>query len=256
VRPGDKLADRKPYVAFYAGAEYTEIPMDNYDATMDYLTRNDVRFLSLYYPVIDAVRPVLSPLLTDPAVILGELRYKQVYAREEGLFIYERTGQQNPLRWTRLTDPDVGRVASPAWSPDGKRIAFVKKGERDGGILWVPSDGSALPRELFDGPANDGHPAWSHDGTRLAFASTLSGNWDVYVCTLATHRAVQVTSNPEADGAPSWFPGDRDLAFVSSHGNRTDLWKLNLETGELTQLTHTGGNTSRSCHRRETASRG
>jgi hypothetical protein len=242
VRPGDRLADRKPYVAFYSGAEYTEIPMDNYDATMDYLVRDDVRFLSLFFPVIDAVRPVLSPLLTDKAVILGELRYKQVYAREEGLFIYERTGQPNPLRWTRLTPSDVGQIASPAWSPDGRAIAFVRKGEHDGAVLWMPADAGSPPQVLVDGPGNDGHPAWSRDGTRLAFASTQSGNWDVYVYTLATRRAEQVTTHPEADGAPSWLGGDRGLVFVSSQGDRTDLWRLDLDTRERTQLTNTGNN--------------
>jgi polyisoprenoid-binding protein YceI/WD40 repeat protein len=53
---------------------------------------------------------------------------------------------------------------TPAWSPDGARIAF----NRDGDIYLVRPDGTGL-RQLTSGPARDGSPAWSRDGRWLAF---------------------------------------------------------------------------------------
>lgn len=242
VRPGDKLADRKPYTAFYAGATYVEIPLDNYDETMDYLMREDVRFLSLYYPVIDAIRPVFSRLITDEAVVQGEFRYKQVIALESGLIVYERTGEPDPLRWQRIGQPVEGVIASLAWSPDGATIAYVRKGAHQGAIYAIAADGSSPERLLVDTPGNDGHPAWSRDGRRLAFASTQAGPWNLYILDVATGAIRQVTDTPANDGAPSWLAGDRGLVFVSSRGGARNLWTIDLATGDTAQLTSGGDN--------------
>jgi dipeptidyl aminopeptidase/acylaminoacyl peptidase len=62
---------------------------------------------------------------------------------------------------------------SPAWSPDGKRIAYVFELVR---VYVMDADGRNRIR-LIQGK----DPAWSPDGRYVAFASNALGNWEIYV---------------------------------------------------------------------------
>ena len=65
----------------------------------------------------------------------------------------------------------------PAWSPDGRKIAFQSKrrvGGNSGEIYVMNADGSGK-RNLTRNPAQDGSPSWSPDGRRIAFVSNRDG---------------------------------------------------------------------------------
>ncbi|HVK15827.1 MAG TPA: hypothetical protein VM533_02700, partial [Fimbriiglobus sp.] len=79
----------------------------------------------------------------------------------------------------RITDGDH-LDAWPAWSSDGKRLAFVSNRTGDYDVWLVNADGTG-PRNLTANPARDTSPAWSPDGKKLAFVSTRDGGSDVYV---------------------------------------------------------------------------
>jgi TolB protein len=67
----------------------------------------------------------------------------------------------------------------PAWSPDGKRLAFTSNRDRNYEIYAVDSTG-AIAVNLTNDPAFDHFAAWSHDG-RLAFVSDRDGGFEIYV---------------------------------------------------------------------------
>src|SRR5919201_2586518 len=101
----------------------------------------------------------------------------------------------------RITD-DFADARQPAWSPDGKSIAF--QSYRDGGWhIWsVRPDGSNL-KQLTSGPFDDREPQYSHDGTRIAFSSDRSGNYDIWIMDLKTGRLTPRTTQASIESMPA-----------------------------------------------------
>ena len=67
-------------------------------------------------------------------------------------------------------------IFAPAWSPDGRRIAFASGRDGNFEIYVINADGSRQ-RRLTRNTGRDVGPVWSPDGRRIAFES----NWQVYV---------------------------------------------------------------------------
>jgi Tol biopolymer transport system component len=80
---------------------------------------------------------------------------------------------------TNLTADPAPDIA-PAWSPDGRQIAFASRRDQNWDLYLMQSDGTGL-RRLTDSQAYDSDPAWSPDGEQIAFSSTRSGNLDIYL---------------------------------------------------------------------------
>lgn len=112
----------------------------------------------------------------------------------------------------RLTQ-NVGFVGSPAWSPDGTKIAFdcqVDSGNDD--ICVVNADGTGFTR-LTNDPARDYGAAWKPDGSALAFATTRFGV-DEIVLMSATGGSVTRIGAGLLGSEPTWSPDGSQLAFV------------------------------------------
>ncbi|HET9436987.1 MAG TPA: hypothetical protein VFO64_02210 [Gaiellaceae bacterium] len=135
--------------------------------------------------------------------------------------------------------------ASPAWSPDGSRIAFATS--RHGGtnyeIYAMNADGSGLTR-LTNNTWNDGSPSWSPDGSRIAFASnTASGISELFVMNADGSNPTQLTSNMDFESTPVWSPDGSKIAFGknayqgAAGWTGTDIYVMNADGSGATNLT-------------------
>jgi TolB protein len=107
---------------------------------------------------------------------------------------------------TQLTFNDSFDYA-PAWSPDGRRIAFDSF-DRDGGdmeIFVMDADGSNQT-QLTNNTSNNIQPAWSPDGRRIAFSSNRDGDDEIFVMDADGGNQTQLTNNTSQDTYPAWCP--------------------------------------------------
>jgi TolB protein len=122
-----------------------------------------------------------------------------------------------------------GDASWPAWSRDGRRLAFTSVDRR--GIFVVNVDGTGL-RRVTRTQTLDIQPAWSPDGRNLAFARFVSG-WrtEIFVVGLDGRGLRRVKRNRGQDLEPDWAPGGKRIAsaFTSTRerGARPRIHTMN-----------------------------
>lgn len=124
----------------------------------------------------------------------------------------------------------------PAWSPDGKRIAFSSTWDGNQEIYVAAVDGNEVVRITND-PAVDAHPAWTPDSRRLAFATNRWGDFEIAVVDADGENLERLTTSPRLDDYPAFSPDGRRLAFVSNRDGNLEIYVLSLEDGQVVNLT-------------------
>ncbi len=146
----------------------------------------------------------------------------------------------NPRAALRSPQP----IMSPAWSPDGQRLAYVSF-ETGKPALFVQQVRTGKRTRVTDFPGINGAPAWSPDGSKLAVTLSKSGNPEIYILDLASRRLVQLTHNRAIDTEAAWEPDGKSIVFTSDRGGSPQLYRIPVSGGQAQRLTFDGNYNAR-----------
>jgi TolB protein len=150
-------------------------------------------------------------------------------------------GVPHPL----LRPGDAARLQSesdPAWSPDGRSIAFTAGCASCRALLYVVSGRGQDLRYVPTGPGSVLSPSWSPGGRSIVFARGQSEDQQIYAVNLRMGRVRLVNGEPEGldntDSTPAWSPDGRRIAFAREiNHERQNLWVISATGGSPRPLT-------------------
>ncbi|MDM8546032.1 Tol-Pal system beta propeller repeat protein TolB [Candidatus Venteria ishoeyi] len=135
-------------------------------------------------------------------------------------------------------------ILSPAWSPDGQKLAYVSL-ENKRNEIYVQHISSGKRESVAKWPGLNSAPAWSPDGQKLALTLSKDGNAEIYLLDLSNRRLQRLTFNRATDTEADWAPDGKSLVFTSDRGGKPQIYRISAKGGQAQRLSFSGSSNSR-----------
>ncbi|WP_172838841.1 Tol-Pal system beta propeller repeat protein TolB [Solemya velesiana gill symbiont] len=138
-------------------------------------------------------------------------------------------------------------LMSPAWSPDGRRLAYVsfEKGQPS---IYVQEVFTGRRQKVSSYKGINGAPAWSPDGRKLALTLSKDGGPDIYVLNLNRKTLTRLTTHYGIDTEPAWSPDGRYIIFTSDRGGKPQIYRVPSMGGKVKRMTYEGSYNARASY--------
>jgi TolB protein len=131
-------------------------------------------------------------------------------------------------------------IISPAWSPDGKRLAYVSFQNKKP-IVYVQDIEVPKQRIVANFKGSNSAPTWSPDGRRLAVALTRDSTSQIYLIDPDGGNLRRLTSSFGIDTEPFFSPDGQWIYFTSDRGGSPQVYRMPAGGGDAQRITFEGG---------------
>jgi len=121
-------------------------------------------------------------------------------------------------------------LMSPAWSPDGSRLAYVSF-EKGRSLIYMQSVSTGKRELLAQFKGLNSAPSFSPDGRSLALTLSRDGNTEIYLLDLFSRALTRLTHSRGIDTEAAFAPDGKALVFTSDRGGKPQIYRLALEKG-------------------------
>ncbi|GAA0319436.1 Tol-Pal system beta propeller repeat protein TolB [Psychrobacter aestuarii] len=131
-----------------------------------------------------------------------------------------------------------GSMFSPAWSPDGKRIAYAVQRDKSYAVIYVQNVNGGGANAITRVNGSSLSPSFSPDGGRILFSGTHEGGTNIYEISASGGTPRRLTKGWQ----PSYAPDGQSFAFVydNEKNNQPRIYRYNFGSGSIQQISRGG----------------
>lgn len=135
----------------------------------------------------------------------------------------------------RRANEQIKNLRVGKWSPNGKKVVFLKDGETSKDIYLANADGSNETKLPLVNFPND----WSPDGAKFVYAPIIEkSNAEIFVYEIETQKSINLTNNAAFDADPLFSPDGTQITFVSSRDGNNEDYVMDSDGTNIRRLTN------------------
>ena len=189
------------------------------------------QFRSTAHQIADVI---YEKLTGDRGVFSSRIAYITKQGPRYQLLVADADGY-NPQTIVSSNEP----LLSPAWSPDGTRIAYVSLENRKP-VIYIQSLTTGARQLLANFRGSNSAPTWAPDGRQLAVTLSRDGGSHIYLINADGSGVQRIVTSGGIDTEPNFSRDGRSILFTSDRGGSPQIYRFTLGSGSVERMTFEG----------------